>query len=76
VAAAARAWQREVQRLADERGLSIEVHRSPPGTNKRNKIEPCLASSRSSAGLAGLAIQRADFHGEWNDPIAPSNRHN
>jgi hypothetical protein len=41
---AARPWQRDVQRLADEGGLSIDVHRSPPGTDKRNKIEPCLAS--------------------------------
>jgi Rhodopirellula transposase DDE domain len=44
LAAAARPWQRDVQRLADEGGLSIDVHRSPPGTDKRNKIEPCLAS--------------------------------
>jgi len=43
VAATARAWQREFQRFADDLGLLIEVHRSPPAS-KRNKIEPCLVS--------------------------------
>jgi Rhodopirellula transposase DDE domain len=34
-----RLWKLELQRLADELGLSIEVHHLPPGTSKWNKIE-------------------------------------
>jgi Rhodopirellula transposase DDE domain len=62
VAPTARAWQREVQCLGDERGVSIEVHRSPPGTSKRNKIETRLVSfislSRSSARIGRQAFDR------------------
>ena len=34
----------ELQRLADELGVSIEVHHLPPGTSKWNKIEHRLFS--------------------------------
>ncbi|NTV59598.1 MAG: ISAzo13 family transposase [Deltaproteobacteria bacterium] len=34
-----RLWKRELQRLADESGLSISVCHLPPGTSKWNKIE-------------------------------------
>jgi len=34
-----RLWKWELQRLADETGLSITVCHSPPGTSKWNKIE-------------------------------------
>jgi hypothetical protein len=34
-----RLWKYEVQRLADETGLIIEVCHYPPGTSKWNKIE-------------------------------------
>jgi Rhodopirellula transposase DDE domain len=34
-----RLWKRELQRLADETGLSISVCHFPPGTSKWNKIE-------------------------------------
>src|SRR3984957_11947740 len=34
-----RLWKLELQRLADELGLSIEVHHLPPETSKWNKIE-------------------------------------
>jgi hypothetical protein len=34
-----RLWKRELQRLADETGLVIEVCHYPPGTSKWNKIE-------------------------------------
>jgi hypothetical protein len=34
-----RLWKRELQRLADETGLSITVCHFPPGTSKWNKIE-------------------------------------
>lgn len=34
-----RLWKRELQRLADETGLSIQVSHYPPGTSKWNKIE-------------------------------------
>src|SRR6266568_1836845 len=39
-----RLWKRELQRLANELGLSIEVHHLPPGTSKWNKIEHRLFS--------------------------------
>ena len=34
-----RLWKVELQRLADETGLTIHVHHYPPGTSKWNKIE-------------------------------------
>jgi hypothetical protein len=34
-----RLWKRELQRLADETGLSLTVCHYPPGTSKWNKIE-------------------------------------
>ncbi|RJF84584.1 ISAzo13 family transposase [Azospirillum cavernae] len=34
-----RLWKRELQALADETGLSIQVSHYPPGTSKWNKIE-------------------------------------
>ena len=40
-----RAWKHELQQLADETGLTIEVSHFPPGTSKWNKIEqPALLS--------------------------------
>lgn len=39
-----RLWKRELQRLADELAISIEVHHLPPGTTNWNKIEPRLFS--------------------------------
>src|SRR5208337_3355716 len=39
-----RLWKVELQRLANELGLSIEVHHLPPGTSKWNKIEHRLFS--------------------------------
>lgn len=114
-----RLWKRELQRLADELGMAIEVHHFPPGTSKWNRIEHRLFSfitqnwrakplvsyrvivdliaattTRtglkvyceldnnsypkgvvvSNAEMASLNIQRADFHGEWNYTIAPSNQ--
>jgi transposase len=39
-----RLWKRELQRLADELSISIEVHHFPPGTSKWNKIEHRLFS--------------------------------
>jgi hypothetical protein len=39
-----RLWKRELQKLADEIGLRIEVHHLPPGTSKWNKIEHRLFS--------------------------------
>lgn len=32
-------WKVELQRLADETGLTLQVHHYPPGTSKWNKIE-------------------------------------
>ena len=34
-----RVWKHELQQLADETGLTIEVSHLPPGTSKWNKIE-------------------------------------
>ena len=39
-----RLWKRELQMLADETGLEIDVHHLPPGTSKWNKIEHRLFS--------------------------------
>ena len=39
-----RLWKRELQHLADELGIIIEVHHLPPGTSKWNKIEHKLFS--------------------------------
>ena len=39
-----RLWKRELQKLADELGIPIEVHHLPPGTSKWNKIEHRLFS--------------------------------
>jgi Rhodopirellula transposase DDE domain len=34
-----RLWKVELQRLADETGLTLQVHHYPPGTSKWNRIE-------------------------------------
>ena len=39
-----RLWKRELQRLANELDIEIEVHHLPPGTSKWNKIEHRLFS--------------------------------
>ena len=39
-----RLWKRELQHLADDTGLEIEVSHLPPGTSKWNKIEHRLFS--------------------------------
>jgi hypothetical protein len=39
-----RLWKHELQKLADETGLGIDVHHLPPGTSKWNKIEHRLFS--------------------------------
>jgi hypothetical protein len=39
-----RLWKRELQRLADETGLTLRVSHLPPGTSKWNKIEHKLFS--------------------------------
>ena len=37
-----RLWKLELQKLADETGLIVEVCHYPPGTSKWNKIEHCV----------------------------------
>lgn len=111
-----RLWRVQLQKLADELGMTIQVCHFPPGTSKWNKIEhrmfchitqnwrgrPLLSrkvvvnligSTTTAAGLriqaeldentyqagikvsdqelAELAIEREDFHGEWNYKIKP-----
>jgi hypothetical protein len=39
-----RLWKTELQRLADETGLAIDVRHFPPGTSKWNKVEHILFS--------------------------------
>jgi len=39
-----RLWKRELQMLANEIGITIDVHHLPPGTSKWNKIEHRLFS--------------------------------
>ena len=111
-----RLWRRELQKLADEIRLTIQVCHFPPGTSKWNKIEhrmfchitanwrgrPLISRQvvvnligstttreglRIKAGidenayakgikvtdeeLASLAIERDEFHGEWNYRLSP-----
>lgn len=111
-----RLWRRELQKLADELKLSIQVCHFPPGTSKWNKIEhrmfchitanwrgrPLISrevvvnligstATRerlrikatldeniyapgikvSDEELAELAIERDEFHGEWNYRLKP-----
>jgi transposase len=39
-----RLWKTELQKLADQTGLQIQVCHFPPGTSKWNRIEHCLFS--------------------------------
>ena len=111
-----RLWKRELQRLADELNLTIQVCHFPPGTSKWNKIEHrmfchitanwrgrplvsrqvvvnLIGNTRTREGLqikaaldentytkgikvsdeelASLAIERDEFHGEWNYRFLP-----
>lgn len=111
-----RLWRRELQKLADELKLSIQVCHFPPGTSKWNKIEHrmfchitanwrgrplisrevvvnLIGSTTTREGLrikatldeniyapgikvsdeelAELAIERDEFHGEWNYRLKP-----
>lgn len=43
-----RLWKWELQRFADETGLTLSVHHFPPGTSKWNKVEHRLFSFISS----------------------------
>ncbi len=114
-----RLWRRELQKLADEQQLSIQVCHFPPGTSKWNKIEHrmfchitanwrgrplisrevvvnLIGSTTTQEGLrikatldenvyapgikvsdeelATLAIERDEFHGEWNYRLKPHNQ--
>ena len=111
-----RLWPLQLQRLADEVNLVIQVCHLPPGTSKWNKIEHrmfchitnnwrgrplvsrevvvnLIGSTTTEAGLrirsqldenayqagikvsdqelAALAIERDEFHGEWNYKLRP-----
>lgn len=114
-----RLWRMQLQHLADEIGLTVQVCHFPPGTSKWNKIEhrmfchitnnwrgrPLLTrqivvqligavtteqglrvraeldENVYDAGvkitdeeLAAMAIERDEFHGEWNYRIRPRGR--
>ena len=47
-----RLWKVELQKLADELGMIMEVRHLPPGTSKWNKIEHRLFSSSHRTGAA------------------------
>ena len=111
-----RLWRVQLQKLADELQLAIQVCHFPPGTSKWNKIEHrmfchitknwrgrplisrnvvvnLIGSTTTKTGLrirsqldenayaagikvsdeelAALAIERDDFHGEWNYRLRP-----
>ena len=111
-----RLWRLQLQQLADDLGLAVQVCHFPPGTSKWNKIEhrlfchitnnwrgrPLLTRQVvvnliggvstaqglrvkaaldentydagikvSDAELATVAIERDEFHGEWNYRIRP-----
>ena len=111
-----RLWPLQLQKLADELNLVIQVCHLPPGTSKCNKIEHrmfchitnnwrgrplvsrevvvnLIGSTTTDAGLrirsqldensyqagikvsdeelARLAIERDEFHGEWNYRLRP-----
>jgi len=115
-----RLWRRELQNLADELQLQIQVCHFPPGTSKWNKIEHrmfchitanwrgrplisrqvvvnLIGSTTTQEGLrikavldektytpgikisdeemATLAIERDEFHGEWNYRLMPRHPH-
>ena len=61
-----RAWKHELQQLADETGLTIEVSHFPPGTSKWNKIEHRRAHSRfpghALTPTGVMAIRCKQFH--------------
>jgi transposase len=116
-----RLWRRELQKLADELHLTVQVCHLPPETSKWDKIEPrmschitanwrgrplisrqvvvnligntttdtglriraALDENTYSSGikvseeeLASLAIERDEFHGEWNYRLLPRNNDN
>lgn len=116
----ARLWRRELQKLADELRMTIQVCHFPPGRAKWNKIEHrmfchitanwrgrplssrqvvvnLIGSTTTREGLcvkagidentyakgikvtdeelAMLAIERDEFHGEWNYRLAPRDQH-
>jgi transposase len=111
-----RLWKRELQRLADQIGIAIQVCHFPPGTSKWNTIEHrmfchitnnwrgrplvsrevvvnLIGGTTTGSGLhirsqldentyqaglkvsdeelAELAIERDEFHGEWNYRLHP-----
>lgn len=111
-----RLWRRELQKLADELQVTVQVCHFPPGTSKWNKIEHrmfchitanwrgrplisrevvvnLIGSTTTREGLrikatldentyapgikvsdeelATLAIERDEFHGEWNYRLMP-----
>jgi hypothetical protein len=51
----ARLWKRELQKLADETGLSLTICHFPPGTSKWNKIEHRM-SCHITANWRGRAL--------------------
>ena len=77
-----RLWKTELQRFADETGMEISVCHFPPGTSKRNKkglkIQTAVDINEYAKGIKitdheikTLALEREEFHGEWNYTLHP-----
>ena len=60
-----RLWKLELQKLANELGITINVSHFPPGTSNWNKI--------TDEQLNAINLEKSDFHGEWNYKIKPQN---
>jgi hypothetical protein len=116
-----RLWRVQLQKLADEMQMTIQVCHFPPGTSKWNKIEHrmfchitqnwrgrplvsrevvvnLIGNTTTAEGLriqaqiddntyaagikvsdqelAALAIERDEFHGEWNYRLKPRSQGN
>ena len=99
-----RLWRLQLQRLADEVGLTVQVCHFPPGTSNwrgrplltRQIVVQLIGSVTTEQGLrvraeldenvydagikvtdeelAAVAIERDEFHGEWNYRLRPRRR--
>lgn len=56
-----RLWKRELQKFADETGLTITVCHFPPGTSKWNKIAHRMFC-HMTANWRGRALRLHDIH--------------
>ena len=67
-----RLWKVELQRLADETGLTIQVCHFPPGTSKGNKIEHRMFCHITKGAPACFAVPGASISGLVGAAVEPS----